>query len=116
MSKYLKHSSTARYTSSENFSHSKYARATRIQHDRNRGSDATASTDEVQQSIQSVNAVQYTEYDQQQFTALSNFPNRTNHRKLTEHKAWASCQFTDQDDAGFKQLQHELSAVAQSSL
>ena len=116
MSKYLKNSSTARYTSSENFSHSKYARATRIQHDRNHSSDATASTDNVQQSVLSVNAVEYTEYDQQQFTALANFPNRISNRKLTDHKAWASCQFTDQDNAGFKLLQHELSAVAQSSL
>jgi len=114
MSKYLKSGKTTRYTSRDQSSYSAYTRATRIFGIENNNTDATDSAAEFPHSVQSGNAVNYTEHDQQQFSAMEDFPAGVNTCKKTDHGTWKSCQFTDQDDAGFRQLQYELSAVADS--
>jgi len=114
MSKYLTTGRSTRYNRSDQLNDSAYARATRLFRDKNDSSGATDLTGEVQQSVQLIGADDYAEHDLQQFSAMTDFPVNTNTRKITDHRIWESCHFTDQDDAGFKQLQHELNAVANS--
>lgn len=53
----------------------------------------------------------YTENDQQQFAELSVFQSLPKSRSRKPSNCWASCQFTDQDDAEFQQLQQDLNAI-----
>ena len=114
MSKYLTSGNTARYTKSKQLSDSIYARPTRLIRVNNSSSTPTESADKLQRPVQLFGAVDYTKHDLMQFSAMTDFPVSTNSRKRTGHKVWESCQYTGQDDAGFKQLQHELGAVADS--
>lgn len=114
MSKYLTTGRSTRYNKNDQLNESAYARATPLFHDKSGSSDTIESSNEFQQSVQLVGAFNYTEHDLRRFSAMAKFPSHSNRRKRTEHGVWESCQFTDQDDAGFKQLQHELVAIADS--
>lgn len=114
MSKYLTSGKSTRYTRSDQLNGSAYARATQLNRDKNNSSDATESADEIQQYVSLVGSVDYTEHDLKQFSAMVDFPSHVSSRKRTDHGIWASCQFTDQDNAGIMQLQHELIAVTNS--